>query len=342
MHDVLHDCVTDARGLGPSVPAALAAVSSSSGARCDTPLIPSHPHPAGVSRATLTLLTGVHAGRLVTIDAQEVIIGRAGSSTFVVEDPGVSERHARVARTSDGGGFYVEDLGSTNGTFVGSDRIGLSLLHGGEVVQLGPQLRMRFAMVDLVEESLYRRLYESSIHDPLTHIFNRRYLADRLVAEVARARRAKCELAVLMTDVDGMKHVNDTFGHFAGDRTLCIVGTRMKRVLRGEDILARYGGDEFMIVAPETGRVEAVHLAERVRRAIEELQMSAQGQHVGITLSVGVASLAEVNAADDPIAALFALADARLYGAKAAGRNRVCSVISENGAPPVDPQTNHN
>src|SRR5260370_42110337 len=91
---------------------------------------------------------------------------------------------------------------------------------------------------------------------------------------VARACRAPCELAVLMTDVDGLKQVNDIFGHFAGDRTLCIVGARMKRALRGEDILARYGGDEFVIVAPETGRIEAAHLAERVRRAIEELQMS--------------------------------------------------------------------
>jgi two-component system cell cycle response regulator len=342
MPDVIDNRIADSREVGVRAPASLAAVSPSSGARCDTPSIPSQPHPAGVSRATLTLLTGTHAGRLVTIDAAEVIIGRAGSSDVVVEDPGVSERHARVARTSDGGGFYVEDLGSTNGTFVGSDRIGLSVLHGGEVVQLGPQLRMRFAMVDVLEESLHRRLYESSIHDPLTHVFNRSYFADRLVAEVARARRAQCALAVLMTDVDGMKRVNDTFGHFAGDRTLCIVGARMKRALRGEDILARYGGDEFVIVAPETGRVEAARLAERVRRAIEELQMSAQGQHVGITLSVGVASLAEVNSADDPIAALFALADARLYGAKAAGRNRVCSVISENGAPPVDSQTNRN
>lgn len=158
----------------------------------------------------------------------------------------------------------------------------------------------------------------------------------------ARACRAPCELAVLMTDVDGLKQVNDIFGHFAGDRTLCIVGARMKRALRGEDILARYGGDEFVIVAPETGRIEAAHLAERVRRAIEELQMSARGQHVGITLSVGVASLGEVNSADDPIAALFALADARLRGAKAAGRNRVCSVSSENGTPQVDTRTNRN
>jgi len=302
---------------------------------------PPHPHPAGCSRATLTLLTGLQAGRLVTIDAAEVIIGRAVSANCVVLDPGVSERHARVARTGDGG-FYVEDLESTNGTFVGSDRVGLSLLHGGEVVQLGPQLRMRFAIVDAVEESLCHPPCESSIHDPLTQVFNRKYFADRLAAEVARARRAKNELAVLIADVDGLKRVNDTFGHFAGDRTLCIVAARMKHVLRGEDILARYGGDAFAIVAPESGRVEAVHLAERVRRAIDELQMSTQGRHVGITLSVGVAWLAEVNSADDTIPALFALADARLYGAKAAGRNRVCINLSPNEEIQVDTQTNRN
>jgi two-component system cell cycle response regulator len=337
------DCVAGSGELEedrPTVPGAEPAAPPPSAARCNTPVIPSRPEPVGVSRATLTLLTGVHAGRLVTIDAAELIIGRAVSANFVVEDPGVSERHARVAHTSDGGGFYVEDLGSTNGTFVGSERIGLSLLHGGEVVQLGPQLRMRFAMVDAVEESLHRQLYESSIHDPLTHVFNRRYVADRLVGEVARARRAKGDLAVLMADIDGLKQVNDTYGHFAGDRTLCIVAARMKRVLRDEDILARYGGDEFVIVAPTTGPGEIGHLAERLRRAIEELQMSAQGQHVRITLSIGAASLVEVSSSDHPVTTLIALADARLHGAKAAGRNRVSTANPASGAPPVADPTN--
>jgi diguanylate cyclase (GGDEF)-like protein len=299
-------------------------------------MIPSNAHPANPSRATLTLLTGLHAGRLFTLDSAEAILGRGNSSNLVVEEPGVSARHARVSRTREGA-FYVEDLGSTNGTFVGSDRVGLSLLHGGDVVQLGPQARVRFAVVDATEESLYRGLYESAIRDPLTHVFNRRYLADRLVAEVARARRAGDALALLMADVDGLKQVNDAFGHPAGDRTLGIVCARMKHCIRLDDVLARYGGDEFVIISPGTGQVEAQHLAERIRHAIEELQMRAQGRHVVVTLSLGVASLAEVEVADDPSAALLALADARLYGAKTGGRNRVRS--DNPAAPAVEPDS---
>jgi diguanylate cyclase (GGDEF)-like protein len=323
MHDALQRLghAPDGPSDGPSAEGGVVTRDEQEACRLDC-IDDSDPRPARVSRATLTLLTGASAGRLVVVDAAEVIIGRVAGANLVVEDAGVSERHARVARTSDGG-FYVEDLGSKNGTFVGSARIGLALLHGGEIVRLGPHLRMRFAVIDAVEESLYRRLYESSIHDPLTHVFNRLYLVDRLVAEVARTRRTGGELALLMANVDGLAQVNGAFGHFAGDRTLGIVCARMKHVIRIEDILARYGSDEFVIVAPGAGKVEAVNLAERVRRAIQELQLRAQGRHVEITLSLGVALLAEVDSVVDPIPALLALAYARLYGAKAAGRNRV-------------------
>jgi diguanylate cyclase (GGDEF)-like protein len=309
----------------PTVPAMLAEGPASTDSRCDTPLLPAEPLVLPSSRATLTLLTGMHAGRPTTVDVAEVIVGRAGDANLVVDDAGVSRRHARVARASDGS-FYVEDLGSTNGTFVGSARVGISLLGQGDVMQLGPQVRIRFAMVDEVEESLRRNLYEFSVHDPLTHLYNRKYLADRLLAEVARARRTNGELSLLMADVDSLKQVNDRFGHVAGDRALCIVGARMKRAIRIEDVLARYGGDEFVVIAPGTGTVEALHLAERVHRAIGELLLGARGETVHLTLSIGVASLAEVTSVDRYLPGLVALADTRLYRAKRDGRNRVCSV----------------
>jgi diguanylate cyclase (GGDEF)-like protein len=291
--------------------------------RCeDTPVLPSRPRSARIVRATLTILTGNHAGRVLAVDPRGEVIGRGVDASLVVEDDGVSRRHARVARNSDGG-FYVEDLASTNGTFVGSRRVGVSLLHGGETIQLGPDLQIRFGMVDVAEESLHRGLYESSVRDPLTHLFNRKYLSDRLITEVARARRDAGELALLVADVDSLRRVNDRFGHLAGDRALCIVGARMQRAVRVEDVLARCGDDEFVVVSVGTTGVAALQLGERLRRAIEELHVSARGQTVQITLSIGVASLAEIGESDEPIAALLTLADTRLNGARAAGRNRV-------------------
>jgi two-component system cell cycle response regulator len=270
----------------------------------------------------LTVLTGLQAGRLMAVDGPGAVIGRAPDADLVVDEVGVSRRHARIARNA-GGGFYVEDLASTNGTFVGAQRVGIAPLHEVEVLRLGPELKVRFAMVDPAEESLGRYLYEASVRDPLTHAFNRQYLQDRLVAEIARARRAHGHLAVLMIDVDALKTVNDRFGHLAGDRALSAICSRIRRALRVEDVLARYGGDEFVVLAMGTDPNDAIRLAERVRRAVEGLHMSAGGCDVSITTSLGVASLAEVNGADAPGPALFAMADARMYGAKAAGGNRV-------------------
>ncbi|HEX3344914.1 MAG TPA: GGDEF domain-containing protein [Polyangiaceae bacterium] len=288
----------------------------------DTPLLPP-PLPIVESlRATLTILTGLDAGRLITVEGAPIVIGRADDSDLVVDEMGVSRHHARVGRRPDGG-FYVEDLGSTNGTFLGDVRITTALLDRGCLLQLGPRLQMRFAVLDGVDEALHQQLYDSSVRDPLTQIFNRRYLEARLLSEVARARRAKAELALLMIDVDSLKAVNDTFGHLAGDRALRAVAARIYRALRVEDVLVRFGGDEFVVLAVGTDRVDARQLAERVRRAVEGLRMSARGRDVRITASIGVASLGELGANDDP-AALLATADGRMYRAKETGKNRVC------------------
>jgi diguanylate cyclase (GGDEF)-like protein len=320
------DIIPIASNLPPTDPPpggmSLSAREGSSGRR-DTPLLPAPLPFVESSRAMLTVLTGLNAGRLISVDGSPVTIGRAEDADLVVDETGVSRHHARVARTPEGG-FYVEDLGSVNGTFVGANRVERAPLQRGDLLQLGPRLRMRFAIADAVDEALHQQLYDSSVRDPLTQIFNRRYLDGRLPAEVARARRGHGDLAILMIDVDSLKAVNDSFGHLAGDRALCAVAARIHRALRVEDVLVRYGGDEFVVLAVGTDRVDARQLAERVRRAVEGLHMSARGREVRITASIGVASLAELAANDEP-AALLAAADARMYVAKESGKNRVCA-----------------
>ncbi len=148
----------------------------------DRPGLPNPPHPR-VVRATLTLLTGASAGRLLAVAPGGAIIGRAVEASLVVEDACVSRRHARVARNSDGG-FYVEDLRSTNGTFVGSKRVGISLLRGEET-ESSLARSSGFVRDNRRSQSLYRGLYDSSVRDPLTHVFKRKYLAVRFVTEVS-------------------------------------------------------------------------------------------------------------------------------------------------------------
>ncbi len=280
--------------------------------------------PGGKDRATLTIISGINAGQVYALDGTEHIIGRGTEADIWVEDGGVSRRHARITCRSDGR-YFVEDLGSTNGTFIGAQRVQLSEVRPGDRLQIGPHVTLRFQITDDAEEELQRRLYESSTRDALTRVYNRKYFTERLTAEVAYSRRHRVKLAVLILDLDDFKATNDTYGHLAGDMVLRLVSAQMQRLIRVEDLLARYGGEEFVILARTTGKTEAVRLAERIRDSISELEIPVSpDRSVRGTVSIGVAALPDV-APDGGPTELLALADARLYRAKAEGKNRVCA-----------------
>jgi two-component system, cell cycle response regulator len=277
----------------------------------------------GKDRATLTVLSGINAGQVFALDRTDHVIGRGTEADVWIEDGGVSRRHARVSCRSDGR-YFVEDLGSTNGTFVASQRIDVCEIRPGDRVQIGPNVTLRFAITDDAEEELQRRLYESSTRDGLTRVYNRKYFSERLTAEVAYSRRHRVKLAVLLLDLDDFKATNDTYGHLAGDMVLRLVSAQMQRLIRVEDLLARFGGEEFVILARSTGKTEAIRLAERIRKAIGELEIPLADRSLEVSVSIGVAALPDV-APDGGPNELIALADARLYRAKAAGKNRVCA-----------------
>jgi two-component system cell cycle response regulator len=278
--------------------------------------------PAPVARkATLVVLRGLEAGRMFTLDREATLIGRDASSHVRYEDKGLSRRHARIVHT--GGRYFIEDLGSRNGTFVDGERVQRMELRGGERIALSATVVFRFSLVDEIEERIGKQLFEASTRDALTGVFNRRYLDERLAAEVSFAHRHGGELGVAMFDIDHFKKVNDGHGHLAGDAVLRAVARRVGSLIRAEDVLARYGGEEFVILARGVPREGVVRLAERVRRAVEELPIDVGGQTLSLTVSVGVATLAECDAhATGDL--LVAHVDERLYRAKATGRNRVC------------------
>jgi two-component system, cell cycle response regulator len=279
------------------------------------------PVPEVDARATLTVISGSGAGRVIALNHRDTVLGRAATIDLSFDDAAISRAHARVSYGPEA--YVLEDLGSTNGTFHLGQRITRSQLASGDRFQLGPNVVLRFAITEKLERDLLTRLVESSTRDSLTGAFNRAFFQDRLEAEVAYAQRHGTKVAILLIDIDHFKAVNDTHGHAAGDAVLRAVAREIGRTLRAEDVLARYGGEEFAILARAATRLDAYRMAERVRTAITALRVPfADGAHASVTISIGIARLLERPEASTP-EELLKLADDRLYKAKAAGRNTI-------------------
>ena len=163
---------------------------------------------------------------------------------------------------------------------------------------------------------------EMAVTDGLTGLHNRRYLDSHLQTLFDRAVARRRPLSVMMTDLDRFKLLNDTYGHDGGDAVLREFATRLRKNVRGIDLACRYGGEEFVVVMPDTERETAFKVAERIRAGIEEagFQIDASGRMVNVTVSIGVASLQPPH---DTVQTLMKRADVALYEAKANGRNRV-------------------
>jgi two-component system cell cycle response regulator len=166
-----------------------------------------------------------------------------------------------------------------------------------------------------------RESVEMSITDPLTGLHNRRYMERHLKTLMTDALRTNRTLSILVADIDHFKRVNDTYGHDAGDLVLKEFADRFRRYTRGLDLACRLGGEEFLIIMPDTDKVRAAQIAERVRESVAGTPFRiADGSEITVTVSVGLASL---DGAQDTSEVLFKRADSALYAAKRRGRNQV-------------------
>ncbi len=178
------------------------------------------------------------------------------------------------------------------------------------------ELKARFQQIKQLQEQLLEQL----IRDPLTGLFNRRYLQETLDREFARAGREKRPVSLIMMDIDHFKRVNDSYGHRAGDKVLTELGQLLTASVRAEDIPCRYGGEEFVIVLPGASLETAKERAEQIRLSIHNLRVSYRNQPIQITTSLGVAAYPVHGDNSD---AVLIRADRALYHAKQTGRNRV-------------------
>jgi len=186
-----------------------------------------------------------------------------------------------------------------------------------------PMLRMVAGHLALTvaDHSLREELKNQAIRDPLTRLYNRRYLSDFLERELHRSRRTEQPLSVLLLDIDHFKTFNDTFGHDAGDAVLVELGKLMQEWVRGSDVVARYGGEEFVAVLPGSDHDAALTRAETLRKIVESHAFRHQGKVLGqATVSIGIAVSTDT---DTDAASLLRVADQAMYQSKTDGRNRV-------------------
>jgi diguanylate cyclase (GGDEF)-like protein len=274
-----------------------------------------------VGRRPLLIITGgVDAGRVVPIDSSLITIGRSLDCSIHPDDPGLSRVHAHILSVD--GQVVFADARSTNGSRVNSMRVREPVrLHDGDRVQLGTSTTMMFTIASDGELASLSDAYQGSLRDPLTGLFNRRYLDTALAAEVKLAKRKQLPLSLLLLDLDHFKRVNDEFGHQAGDEVLRRAAAVLSAELRAEDLLARFGGEEFLMIARATTLPDAYIVAERLRSAVEQARFGWKEHVIPLTVSIGVASLRFDGEGSSPTA-LISEADKRLYAAKLR-RNRV-------------------
>ena len=211
--------------------------------------------------------------------------------------------------------------GDTSGLFhLQTDHDDVGGASEGHREQMAVQVGERMALA-LANFRLREKLRRQSIRDPLTDLFNRRYIQETLDREASRAQRSGRPLTVIMVDIDHFKRFNDTFGHDAGDAVLKLVASSLAQGIRNEDIACRYGGEEFLLVLPDAPLQDAAKRAEELRERVAALQLSHQGRALDrIEISLGVATFPEHGSSWQKV---VQAADAALYRAKQEGRDRV-------------------
>jgi two-component system, cell cycle response regulator len=290
---------------------------------------------ASVGDAILVVLhpAGANPGRRHTLQRTEHTVGRRTDLDLHFDIDSVSRRHARFVRSGDD--WWIEDLGSTNGTFVNDELAQRRKLDDGDIVRFGEAV-VKFLAGTNIERAYHEEIYRLSILDGLTNVHNKRFFDEVLEREVARTMRHGGAVTLIIFDIDHFKKVNDTYGHLAGDTILITLCKRIKPRTRREDVLARIGGEEFACLLPETSEAGALAFAEDLRDLVAREPFVCDGANVAVTISLGVAVFVQEEPAprsDDGTQRASSVqkdaldflrrADEKLYEAKRAGRNRV-------------------
>jgi two-component system cell cycle response regulator len=279
---------------------------------------PYHPH--------LIIFSGSNSGRRHKLRRGITTIGRSPQTDIHIDDDRVSRVHCVIEWMGDT--ITVEDRGSTNGTFVDSCRVNRAILSPGVIFQLGHSM-MKIEYKTEAEIRQEESLLYSATFDTLTGIFNRHHFIKLASMELSYAGRHRLPACIILADIDDFKSVNDTYGHRWGDFVLSKFANIVIENKRTEDLVARYGGDEFIILPRGEVCREAMHAyCERIRHAVEDFKFSFDSAPVGITVSIGFhVKQVEDGDPETMVSDLIHRADQALYLAKEKGRNRTESLL---------------
>ena len=276
---------------------------------------------------TLTILEGPRGGQVlfpVPVNRRAIFLGRdRNTCDWWIDDPSISRRHCRVFvfDGDEGPVLRIQDLESTNGTYVNGERIREADLNTGDKIHVADVL-VRYDLMDQADLQFQQSLVTRALRgerDALTGLLTRQFLEDRLPGLVEETERSNGKLTLVMIDLDHFKQVNDKFGHAAGDVALQRASKTIVEAIRRRDPAVRMGGEELAAFLPNTPLIEGYHVAERIRRSIEELSFEDCHPGVKITASMGVSE----KRAGEPLDSWINRADEALYAAKRQGRNRV-------------------
>lgn len=276
--------------------------------------------------ACLVQYSGAKLGKRYPLMDAANVVGRSPTVQMIINEASVSRQHARFLLVGDH--VMLEDMGSSNGTFINDARVQSSVqLKDGDIIRLGTVL-LKFFAHDNVDSVMHDKIYRMATIDAGTQIFNKQYLLDALESEFKFSKAYGRELSIIYYDLDHFKAVNDAYGHNAGDFILKESSSLVKSSLRKDDILGRFGGEEFVIILPNTDSKTAWELAERIRMKHESHPFVFEFEERGSkknakhrqTISMGVAQLkANIPSPQD----FLETADKKLYNSKQTGRNRV-------------------
>lgn len=275
---------------------------------------------SGGAAGSLVIIYGAGMGKLIPIDGSELCIGRDPSNQVVVEQESVSRRHCAV-RMRDGA-LVLQDAGSTNGTYLNDTEVRPPReepLNSGDLIKVGGTI-FKYLGAGSVEALYHEEIYRMAIIDGLTEVNNRRYLMEFLEREMARCLRHDRPLSLLLFDLDKFKGINEEHGHLAGDAVLReIAGLVKTKMIRREELIARYGGDEFAIVLPESTIENSRIFAQRLLGQISTRRVVFEEREIAVSISIGLAAMSKEFT--EPSQFIEA-ADANLLTAKRFGRGR--------------------